>query len=65
MREQDPRKRTVIVRFPDGTTQYWLTDRAFSKGDVIGQNGQRWIVSEVLGPNGSGTDITVTRRASD
>ncbi len=65
MREQGPRKPTVIVRFPDGTTQYRLTDRAFSEGDVIGQNGHSWIVSEVVDARQSGASPTVTLRVSD
>ncbi|MBA2740939.1 MAG: hypothetical protein H0U46_02895 [Actinobacteria bacterium] len=65
MQEQVSLKRTVIVRFPDGQTQYWLTDKAFSEGDAITQNGGSWIVSEVLDSGRIDTHTTVTLRLAD
>jgi hypothetical protein len=54
------KERTVIVRFPDGASQYWLTDRGFAPGQRISQNGHEWVVSEVIDPDQTGTHVTVT-----
>jgi hypothetical protein len=52
--------RTVIVRFPDGDKQYWLTEETFVVGDAIrARNGQTLVVEEVLDPAQSGTYMTV------
>jgi hypothetical protein len=46
--------RTVLVRFPDGETQYWLTDRQFTAGTNVSDGGDEWIVTEVVSlPDGS------------
>jgi hypothetical protein len=46
--------RTVLVRFPGGETQYWLTDRQFTAGTNVSDGGDEWIVTEVVPlPDGS------------
>jgi hypothetical protein len=57
--------RTVVVRYPDGDRQYWLTEEAFSIGDELRRNGQTWVVDDVLGPRRSGGYTTVTLRDRD
>jgi hypothetical protein len=54
-----------MVRFPDGGTQYWLTTREFSEGDVIGEDGRRWVVTDTAPPGLTDTHLTVTVREAD
>jgi hypothetical protein len=52
--------RTVIVRYPDGDKQYWLTAEAFSVGDEICRaDGRTLVVEQVLEPPRSDTHTTV------
>jgi hypothetical protein len=57
--------RTIVVRYPDGDTQYWLTEETFSAGDELRRNGHTWVVDDVLGPRRSGGYPTVTLREKD
>jgi hypothetical protein len=57
--------RTIVVRYPDGDTQYWLTEEIFSPGDELRRNGHTWVVDDVLGPRRSGGYPTVTLRKRD
>lgn len=41
--------RTVVIRFPGGNTEYWLTDRIFAQGDRLSRSDGEWIVADVLG----------------
>jgi hypothetical protein len=41
--------RTVVVRFPGGNTEYWLTDRVFAVGDPLRRSDGEWIIANVLG----------------
>jgi hypothetical protein len=41
--------RTVVVRFPGGNTEYWLTDQVFAAGDPLRRSDGAWVVAEVLG----------------
>jgi len=41
--------RTVVVRFPGGNTEYWLTDQVFAAGDPLHRSDGEWIVADVLG----------------
>jgi hypothetical protein len=41
--------RTVVVRFPGGNTEYWLTDQVFAIGDPLRRSDGEWIVADVLG----------------
>jgi hypothetical protein len=54
--------RTIVVRYPDGDTQYWLTEEVFSVGDELKRNGHTWVVEDVLGPRRSGGYPTITLR---
>jgi hypothetical protein len=40
-------KRTVAIRFPDGDTQYWLTDRRFDSGERFEAKGRDWLIVDV------------------
>jgi hypothetical protein len=46
--------RTVVISFPDGQSQYWLTDQVFTVGDTIKRDTRAWIVADVLTPVRSG-----------
>jgi hypothetical protein len=49
--QRDPvSTRTVVVTFPDGERQYWLTDQVFSSGDTVKRNGRAWVVTDVIDP---------------
>ena len=41
--------RTVVIRFPAGNTEYWLTDQIFAPGDPLRRSDGEWIVADVLG----------------
>jgi hypothetical protein len=56
--------RTVAVYFPDGETEYWLTDRALSVGDTIERNGRRFSVSVAAGSREAGEERRVTLQES-
>jgi hypothetical protein len=53
--------RTVAVRFPDGDTEYWLTDQLFSVGQTITSRGREWAVVDVLVPGRDGNYSVVVR----
>jgi hypothetical protein len=57
--------RTIVVRYPDGDKQYWLTDETFSRGDELTRNGHTWIVDDVLEPTRSGSHTTMKLREVD
>jgi hypothetical protein len=46
--------RTVVISFPNGQTQYWLTDQVFTVGDTIRRDARSWVVADVLTPARSG-----------
>ena len=53
--------RTVVVRYPNGDREYWLTEEAFSVGSEIrGRDGRTLVIEQVLEPSQSGTYTTVT-----
>lgn len=41
--------RTVVIRFPGGNTEYWLTGQVFAAGDTLRRSDGEWIVADVLG----------------
>jgi hypothetical protein len=52
--------RTVVVRYPTGDKEYWLTDEVFSVGDEIrGRSGGTLVVEAVLEPSKSGSYTAV------
>jgi hypothetical protein len=51
--------RTVVISFPDGQSQYWLTDIVFTVGDTIKRDARSWIVADVLTPARSGGYLKV------
>lgn len=46
--------RTVVIYFPNGETEYWLTEREFSVGQTIERNGRVWIITDVAGSGETG-----------
>ena len=54
--------RTVVISFPDGQSQYWLTDQLFAAGDTIQRNGNAWVVADVLEPARSGGYLKIVLR---
>jgi hypothetical protein len=54
--------RTVVMCFPDGGSQYWLTDKVFTAGETIERDGRRWVVSHVAGSRETGREPRVTLR---
>jgi hypothetical protein len=54
--------RTVVISFPNGETQYWLTDQAFAAGDTLRRNGNAWVVTEIVEPARSGGYLKVLLR---
>jgi hypothetical protein len=58
---KDTIARTALVRFPNGDTQYWLTDREFAVGATVSQNDGHWIVSEIT-PERDGSICVILRQ---
>lgn len=58
--------RTLTILFPDGSTEYWLTELDFKPGDKLPRDGTSWIVTSVGGleAHAGGTrHMSVTVRA--
>ena len=56
--------RTVVVRFPGGATEYWLTDQVFVVGDSFRRSDGEWVVADVLGADRTdGHEAIVLRNA--
>jgi hypothetical protein len=52
--------RTVALRFPEGETQYWLTDKVFSVGETIQRDGRIYVVREVASTRETGREPRIT-----
>lgn len=57
--------RTVVIRFPGGESQYWLTDQSFRPGETLFFLNREWLISEVLGPAKTASYTRVTVRPPD
>ena len=57
--------RTLSLLFPDGDTQFWLTDQLFAVGDTITRDGRAWIVTSLGNFNRDGMAMAVTVRPAD
>ena len=57
--------RTVVISFPDGESQYWLTDQVFAVGDTVQRDFRKWIVADVLTPARSGGYLKIRLRELD
>jgi hypothetical protein len=57
--------RMLSLLFPNGETQFWLTERIFVVGDKITRNGQTWIVTSLGNFNRDGKALAVTLRPDD
>jgi hypothetical protein len=64
-RVRDPLStRTVVIRFPGGNTEYWLTDQPFAPGDRLDRSDGDWLVAEVLGTDRTDAyEAIIVRRA--
>ena len=56
---REPMARTVLLRFPSGATQYWLTDHEFTVGTSVPCNGGEWIVSAIEPASDGAVYVTV------
>ena len=54
--------RTLSLLYPDGETEFWLTDKLFNVGDKITRNGQTWVVTSLGNFNRDGKAMAVTMR---
>jgi len=52
--------RTLTIRYPNGTIEYWFTELVFEAGDKLERSGMSWIVAHVSDPNEVGKHLTVT-----
>jgi len=57
--------RTLSLFFPNGETQFWLTEQLFDVGDEITRDGQTWIVASLGNFNRDGKALAVTVRPDD
>jgi hypothetical protein len=55
--------RTLSLLFPNGETQFWLTEQLFDVGDKITRDGQTWIVTSLGNFDRDGKALAVTLRA--
>jgi hypothetical protein len=54
--------RTIIVCYPDGKKQFWLTEETFAQGEELRRNGQSWVVHSVSQPEETGGSPMVMLR---
>ena len=54
--------RTLSLLFPNGETQFWLTEQMFEVGDRITRDGQTWVVTSLGNFNRDGKALAVTLR---
>ena len=54
--------RTLSLLFPNGETQFWLTEQMFEVGDRITRDGQIWVVTSLGNFNRDGKALAVTLR---
>lgn len=57
--------RMLSLLFPDGQTQFWLTETVFAVGDKITRDRQTWIVTSLGNFNRDGKALAVTLRAEE
>ena len=57
--------RTLSLLFPNGETQFWITEQLFEVGDTITRDGQTWVVTSLGNFNRDGKALAVTLRADD
>ena len=57
--------RMLSLLFPNGETQFWVTERIFSVGDKITRNRYTWIVTSLGNFNRDGKALAVTLRSDD
>jgi hypothetical protein len=55
--------RTPSLLFPNGETQFWLTEQVFEVGDRIVRDGQTWVMTSLGNFNRDGKALAVTLRA--
>ena len=54
--------RTLSLLFPNGETQFWLTEEMFEVGDRITRDGQTWVITSLGNFNRDGKALAVTLR---
>ena len=54
--------RTLSLLFPNGDTQFWLTDEMFDVGDRITRDGHTWVITGLGNFNRDGKALAVTLR---
>ena len=57
--------RTLSLLFPNGGTEFWLTEQLFDVGDKITRNGETWVITSLGNFNRDGKALAVTLRADD
>ena len=55
--------RTLSLLFPNGETQFWLTEQMFEVGNMITRDGQTWVITGLGNFNRDGKALAVTLRA--
>jgi hypothetical protein len=54
--------RTLSLLYPDGETEFWLTEQLFDVGDKFSRNGQTWVITGLGNFNRDGKALAVTVR---
>jgi hypothetical protein len=54
--------RTLSLLYPDGETEFWLTDKLFDVGDKITRNGETWVITSLGNFNRDGKALAVALR---
>ena len=57
--------RTLSLRFPEGDTEFWLTEQAFAVGDTLIHNARVWMVTGLGDFNKAGKEMTIMLRLDD
>jgi hypothetical protein len=56
---------SVVVRFPNGDSEYRLTQKVPEVGDALKANGDTWVVTEVTEDRDGSAVVTLRASASD
>ena len=57
--------RTLSLLFPEGKTEFWLTEQAFAVGDTLIRNARVWVVTSLGNFNREGKAMAITLRLDD
>jgi hypothetical protein len=64
-RREDGSASTVVVRYPDGSREYRMSQSRPEVGDVVAGRGQNWLVARVAELTPGTLTVSLTRPATN